>query len=70
MLWIHRETALVDFVQSTVSEMMPRSIAALSLTDYREVLGIRLPFSLEILEDIEVLDAGMHPMRIQSVESD
>ncbi|MEM9555295.1 MAG: hypothetical protein AAGC60_13650 [Acidobacteriota bacterium] len=69
LLWIHRETLLVDFVQSTVREMMPRSIVALSLTDYREVLGIRLPFSLKILEDIEVLDAGMHHMRIQSVES-
>ena len=61
---------MVDFVQSTVREKVPRSIVALSLSDYREVLGIQFPFSLKILEDIESIEgAGMHHMKVSAVES-
>lgn len=69
LVWVNRETSMIDFVQSTVREMFARSIVALSLSNYREVLGIKLPFSLSVLEDIQVVDGGMHVMEILEVES-
>ena len=68
LLWINRETSMIDFVQSTVREMFARSIVTLSLSDYRKVHGIKMPFSLTVLENIKILDAGMHQMKLLEVE--
>ena len=66
-LWIERESLRVDFVQSTVREMVPRSIVSLSLADYRSVLGVQFPFRLTVLEDLEDSGDGMHRMNVLEV---
>ena len=68
LLWIDRATTRVDFVQSTVREMFARSVVGLALDDHREVLGIELPFSLVVLNDIADLDSVLHHIDVQGVE--
>ncbi|MEM8882538.1 MAG: hypothetical protein AAGD14_00545 [Planctomycetota bacterium] len=67
LIWINRETSMVDFVQSTVREMVPRSIVSLALSGYREALGVRLPFRLRVLEDMDRPETSMHQMTIDSI---
>jgi hypothetical protein len=68
LIYINRKTKVVDYVQGTVRAVVGRSITALSLTDYREVLGMKIPFSLEAIADINNLDEVMHQMKLTKVE--
>lgn len=68
LIWINRETMMIDYVQGTVRAVVGRSITALSLSNYREVLGMRIPFSLKAMADINIVDEGMHHMKLTKVE--
>lgn len=68
LLWINQKTKRVDFVQSTVRDKFARSITTATLRNYQTVLGVKLPFSIKILQDIRVVDNGMHHMKLMKVE--
>ena len=68
LIWINRETMMIDYVQGTVRAIVGRSITALSLTNYRKVLGMKIPFSIEAIADINILDEVMHQMKLTKVE--
>lgn len=68
LIWINRETKMVDYVQGTVRVIIGRSITTLSLSDYREVLGMKIPFSLKAIADINIPDEVMHQMKLTKVE--
>lgn len=69
LVWIDRETRLVDYVQSTVREKFARSIVSLALSDHRDALGLRMPFSLRVLEDIDDVGEGMHHIEVLSIDA-
>lgn len=68
LLWICRDSSRIDFVQSTVREKFPRSIVTLALDDYRVVQGVKLAFSMKLVQDMEVVDAGMHHVKVVGIE--
>ena len=68
LIWINRKSKMADFVQSTVRDMFARSIVTCSLGNYQAVLGVKLPFSFKVLQDINVVDKGMHHMELLKVE--
>ena len=59
---------MVDYVQGTVRAIVARSITTLALTDYREVLGMKIPFSIKAMADISIPDEVMHQMKLTKVE--
>ncbi len=68
LVWVNQKTMMIDFVQFTVRGFMGRANATLHLSDYRDALGIKLPFSLRVIGDINNIDKGMHHMKFNSVE--
>ena len=68
LIWINRETKMIEYIQGTVREIVGRSITALALTDYREVYGMKMPFNLKAIADINIVDEIMHEMKLSKVE--
>jgi len=68
LIWINRRTETIDYVQCTSRDTYGRAAVALHLSDYRQVFGIELPFSLRVHGDINDVDEGMHYMKFNSVQ--
>ena len=68
LIWINRETKMVEYVQGTVRAIVGRSITTLSLSDYQETLGMKIPFSIKAMPDINIPDEVMHQMKLIKVE--
>ncbi len=68
LIWINRETMTIDYVQYTVRDVIGQAKVTLQLSDYRVVFGIKLPFSLKVIADINNVDDRMHQMKINKIE--
>ena len=69
LIWINSDTKMIDYVQGTVRAIVGRSITALSFKDYQEVLGLKIPFSINAIADINELEKVMHQMKLLKVVS-
>ena len=70
IVWIDTETNLLAGTRYTVRDMMASIVGTMKYSDYRDVDGFKLPFSVNGVEDLASDDTESHHMRFERIAFD
>lgn len=70
IIYIDGETHLIRWARYTVRDFADFAVGLMRFEDYREVDGVKLPFSMRVVPDYESSETGLHRYVVERVQFD